>query len=153
MLEEFRALVTLAQETQAEAERLCDEANESGTENNEFEVRDRADDIRAEALTLAEKLLSNDGPVVHRVLDLSTGHLPKDVCDVLNGFDAVTAYNMPYGWLLWVPADDLDERLADHPDTPEPVIAIWRYAIERGCAYVLIDRDADAVDGLQHWVW
>lgn len=56
-LEEFRRLVASAEALQADAERLCDEANESGTENDEMAVRGQADDRRAEALRVAVRIL------------------------------------------------------------------------------------------------
>ena len=55
--DEFVAAVAAAEATQAEAERLCDEANESGLENAEFQWREDADDLRFEALNLAKRLL------------------------------------------------------------------------------------------------
>ena len=54
---EFLKLVSAAVAMQDEAERLCDEANESGLENDEFAVREAADELRARALGVAEVIL------------------------------------------------------------------------------------------------
>lgn len=50
---EFLELVSAADAMQTEAERLCEEANESGLENDEFAVREAADELRARALGVA----------------------------------------------------------------------------------------------------
>ncbi|WP_157410744.1 hypothetical protein [Actinoplanes rectilineatus] len=53
----FFDLVAAADAMQTEAERLCDEANRSGLENDEFSVREAADELRARALGVAEVIL------------------------------------------------------------------------------------------------
>ncbi|WP_203841835.1 hypothetical protein [Winogradskya humida] len=54
---EFLELVSAAVAMQDKAERLCDEATESGLENDEFAVREAADELRARALGIAEVIL------------------------------------------------------------------------------------------------
>jgi hypothetical protein len=54
---EFLELVPAADAMQTEPERLCVEANESGLENDEFAVREAADELRARALGVAEVIL------------------------------------------------------------------------------------------------
>jgi hypothetical protein len=95
-------------------------------------------------------------PTILRMLDLSTAHLPKNVCDELNSIDGITAARLEYGWLLAVPTY-VDEHVADYgqgPDgIPDVVVGVWRYARQHNCDYVLFDADADKVDDLPHWEW
>ncbi len=152
-LAEFHTLVAKANALQADAERLCNEANESGEENEEFEVREEAAEMRAAALDVAVDLLRPDVPVM-RVLDLCTSHLPKVICERLSGYDGVIAHNTPAGWLLWVP-NELEQHLKDYgvKSIPRPVRLIWEYAANLGCSYVLLDRDAETVEELRTWDW
>jgi hypothetical protein len=89
----------------------------------------------------------SDKPTIFRMLDASTGHLPADVRENLNGYEGVIATERKYGWLLWVP-EDTQERVEEYPDTPASVAALWRVANDNDCQYVLLDADADEVDGL-----
>jgi len=58
----FRAAVAVAESLQAAADRLCDQANDSGEQNEEFEVRQQADDARHEALCLAVEIIDRCHP-------------------------------------------------------------------------------------------
>ena len=91
---------------------------------------------------------------IRRVLDLSTAHLPEHLgSHGLSGEDGVTAYDLDgYGWLMWIPPDP-DSHAADYPGLPAEVLTIQRYARQRGCDYVLLDQDADIIDGLPTWDW
>ena len=91
--------------------------------------------------------------VIRTFLDLSTAHLPEHLgSHGLSGEDGVTAYHLPYGWLMWVPPDP-DAHAADHPDLPPEVLAVQRYARRCGCDFVLFDADADQVGDLPSWDW
>ncbi|MEV4708207.1 hypothetical protein [Actinoplanes sp. NPDC049316] len=93
------------------------------------------------------------GPRIASVLDLSTGHLPEQVCTRLNDYWGVTAYDTRHGWLLVVPSN-LAAHRNEHPDTvPEAVWQLWKYAHRFGADYVLLDADADRVNGLPAWDW
>lgn len=113
------------------------------------------------------------GGPVRLVLDLSTAHLPEDVCRDLNSYEGVVAYpltsksGIDYGWLLWVP-DDPDAHVTEYrvdagPGDPHDgdsyewppseVLTIWRYARRRGCDYIILDRDAPTVGDLPTWDW
>lgn len=93
------------------------------------------------------------GPRVLSVLDLSTNHLPGNVCAQLSDYAGVTAHDTMSGWLLTVPGD-LAEHRDEHPDTvPGPVWQLWEYAHRFGAEYVLLDSDADRVDALACWDW
>lgn len=90
---------------------------------------------------------------VRKFLDASTAHLPQNICELLDSYDGVIAYEHgEYGWLLWVP-DDVDEHATDYLDIPDEVLVVQRFARNLDCDYVLLDRDADRVDGLPTWEW
>lgn len=120
--------------------------------------------IESTATALWHQGVTQGSRAVGRFLDLSTAHLPAPVAEDLNGFYGVTAHQLTcsdgaHGWLLWVP-DDPDKHAADHEDTdypenniPAEVLAIQRYARQRGCDYILLDRDADRVADLPTWDW
>jgi hypothetical protein len=78
-------------------------------------------------------------PSVFRVLDLSTRHLPFEVCQDLNGFPGVLAdERSEYGWFVWVP-EDIDQHVAEID--------------AEDCQYVLFDRDAKVNPDLPTWEW
>lgn len=85
---------------------------------------------------------------IHKFLDLSTGHLPENICAALSSFAGVVAYETQYGWLMAVPSDpDTDT------DTPAEVRVVQKFAREHDCVYVLFDRDAEIIDALPSWEW
>jgi hypothetical protein len=92
-------------------------------------------------------------PNIRLMLDLSTAHLPEDVCDNLDGYENVTAHHCTYGWLLWVPDDPDESCSAMRVPVPDVVLTIQRYARAAGCDYVLFDRDGDIDDQLPTWDW
>lgn len=93
-------------------------------------------------------------PAVRRYLDLSTAHLPRHLAvEGLGEVDGVVAYRLEYGWLMTVPTDADAEAAGHDGEVPAEVLAIQRYARERGCDRVLFDADADTVDGLPTWEW
>jgi len=88
-------------------------------------------------------------PPFARFLDLSTAHLPEHLgSHGLSGQDGVVAYQLEYGWLMWVPPDPA-AHAGDYPDLPAEVLAVQRCARALGCA----DADADQVGGLLTWDW
>ncbi|GGN38082.1 hypothetical protein GCM10010109_64590 [Actinoplanes campanulatus] len=93
------------------------------------------------------------GPRILCVLDLSTNHLPRNVCDALDSYYGVTAHDTEYGWFLHVPSM-LSEHRDHHADTvPDAVWRLWEYANDFGALYIRLDRDADRVDALPSWDW
>jgi hypothetical protein len=96
-------------------------------------------------------------PDIRTFLDLSTAHLPEQICDQLSTQPGVIAYQTIYGWLMRVPEQpgELDERAGI--EIPEVVLVIQRFARAAGCDYVLFhaapDADADRVDALPTWDW
>ncbi|MEU4243953.1 hypothetical protein [Actinoplanes sp. NPDC026619] len=93
------------------------------------------------------------GPRIISVLDLSTNHLPEQVCIQLGDYFGVAANDTIYGWLLVVPGD-LAAHRNQHPDTvPEEVWRLWGYAHRFGAEYILLDAEADRLDALASWDW
>ena len=90
--------------------------------------------------------------VIRALLDLSTAHLNAATCRTLNSYDGVTAYETLYGWLMHVPADDVDE-LAHSGDWPPELLPIVKLARINGCDYILFDRDAPETDLLSTFDW
>lgn len=92
-------------------------------------------------------------PDVRHMLDLSTHHLPEELgSSGLSGEEGVVAYELPHGWLMWVP-EDPDKHAADYGTVPEVVLVVQRYARKLGCEYVLFDQDADRINELPTWDW
>lgn len=81
------------------------------------------------------------------------------VCQDLNGHPGVIAdERREYGWFMWVPedvAEHVDQYNAEDPEhpIPEPIVAIWHYAQQHDCSYVLLDRDAGVNPDLPTWEW
>ena len=70
-------------------------------------------------------------PDIRTFLDLSTAHLPEQICDRLGAVPGVIAHETVYGWLMWVPDNpaDPDERA----EVPDVVATIQRFARAAGC--------------------
>lgn len=99
-----------------------------------------------------EDVLAPSPSFVRSFLDASTAHLPQHICQNLNSFEGVIAYEHgEYGWLLWVP-DDVDEHNVDG-QVPDEVTALQKFARDLGCDYVLLDQDASKIDDLPTWEW
>lgn len=93
-------------------------------------------------------------PTIVQVLDLSTHHLPEDLgSDGLGTVEGVVAYELPYGWLMWVPSDAEQMAEARQRVRRAEVLRVLEYAHRLGCRYVLFDSDADRVDDLPEWSW
>lgn len=100
-------------------------------------------------------------PRIYKMLDLSTKHLPEEVCEDLSSYEGVVADERTYGWLLWVP-DDIDERIREYQvDEGDPVddifppavVDIWRFAAKHECQYVLLDQDGPEYNDLPSHEW
>jgi hypothetical protein len=101
---------------------------------------------------------SVNGATVKRVLDLSMSYLPPELRDSADDWGAATAHAYRYGFMLWVPADPIEEDAqlgAQHDDdddadfTHPAVLSIQLYARSLGCEYVMLDGDGDTVpDGV-----
>src|SRR5262245_20831217 len=92
-------------------------------------------------------------PVIRRMLNLSTGHLPEQICQDLAGVHGVIAHQTEYGWLMWVPTHPDKHARNYTPAIPAEVLAVQRYARSHRCDYVLFDNIADFDDQLPSWDW
>lgn len=94
-------------------------------------------------------------PWVRCMFEVSTNHLPYELGSPdsagLTGADGVTAYELPYGWLLWVP-DDPDDPPSDDP-VPPVVLEVQRLARRNRCDFVKFDQDAPPHPQLQIFEW
>lgn len=93
-------------------------------------------------------------PRIRPVLDLRTQHLPERYSQLgLRGQPGVVAYDLPYGWLLWVPTD-VEAHYRDCGEvTAGEVLTVLRFARSHGCDFVLFDADGDLCEGLPAWDW
>jgi hypothetical protein len=90
---------------------------------------------------------------VHRVLDVSTTHLPRRLgTDGLAAVDGVVADELPYGWLMWVP-DSPTKHAISYLTFPRVVLAIQCFARRHGCRFILFDASGAHIDGLRVYDW
>lgn len=90
------------------------------------------------------------------MLVLSTAHLTRETSDWLESIDWVKegpagGPYLDYGFFSYVHDDNACFPSAPHApegEFPADLWAIYEFACARGCSYVLIDRDADTIDGL-----
>ena len=92
-------------------------------------------------------------PDIRTLLDLSTAHLPEQICDRLDTIPGVIAHQTAYGWLIFVPNHPGQSDEHDGAQIPDVVLTILRYAPAAGCDYVLVEADADRIDALPTWDW
>jgi hypothetical protein len=93
---------------------------------------------------------------IRLILDLSTRHLTEELGEgkLARLRPEVVAYETEYGFLMWVP-DDPEESAEWSEDVrvPDEVLRIQLYARERGCDYVLFDREGPTVADLPRFNW
>lgn len=112
-------------------------------------------------------------PEIHKMLALTTAHVSQKTAEFLDqcaagdrfwdwgriegdsiygpitydksiGNDAESSY----GWFI-----PLDPNNWWHPDLPAELHAIRAKAEELGCTWIMFDRDAETVDGLEEFDW
>lgn len=86
-----------------------------------------------------------DADVV-RMLDVSTSHLPQDICENLGDYNLITT-KREFGWLIVVP-----EIINNHL-LPEPLARLLVYAERRNCPYILLDADGPNHESLSSYDW
>lgn len=70
-------------------------------------------------------------------------------CQLHDGTMPVVFRKGEYGWFVNVS----DERAELYPDTPKDLAALIELAAKQGCQWVMLDRDADEVEGLEVFEW
>lgn len=97
---------------------------------------------------------------------LSTGHVSALTAESISSLfnlgvppkwaQRLTAYpHGEYGWLICIAGDVLDHMVRESVDVemPEELLKVIRYADERGCEWLLLDRDAELIDDLPEFDW
>ncbi|MFG1872108.1 DUF5983 family protein [Micromonospora arborensis] len=93
-------------------------------------------------------------PQIRKLLDLSIVHLPEQYSsEPLTGAPGVTAYEMIYGWLMWVPDDPNESSANGDEPVPNEILLIQLYARLYDCDYVLFDRGAEINADLPTYAW
>ncbi|MEV0453718.1 hypothetical protein [Catellatospora methionotrophica] len=88
---------------------------------------------------------------VHTMLELSTHHLPEHVRDNLAAYTGMQTFDLPRGWLTWVPIDPDHPTAVGELPTPPQLLAIHHYARKLGANFVLFNAEADLNDHLPTW--
>lgn len=88
---------------------------------------------------------------IEPMLTISTGHITKDTADAFDakmGDDGIPAFfpKGDYGWFVFVP-DQIE------PECPADLASLLRFAKEKGCTWLVLDCDAEQVDGLPTYDW
>ena len=91
----------------------------------------------------------DDTPIfeVHRMLTLSTAHVPKDVANQLDreADEFVIVYQKSsYGWFI-----PIGPNLA-YPLVLKPIID---FATKHDCTWLMFDNAADVIEGLPTYEW
>lgn len=89
--------------------------------------------------------------VIHKLMILSTAHVPKHVAERLDKMDENHMVSggsyCDVGWFMF--AHDEDPNGVIDPE----LMVVLDFVRSKGCAYVLFDRDADVIPDLPTWEW
>jgi len=94
-------------------------------------------------------------PEIHKMLILSTSHLPEDVLDNLDIAPGVIAYQNEYGAFVWVSSvEDLTLSISAFTvGIPAELAIVFDYARKLDCKYIKFDRDGPVMSELSTWDW
>ena len=92
-----------------------------------------------------------------KMLELSTAHVTKQTAEQLDelcsnrNYDDVIVYGKgEYGWIVYgYPSADYDPP----ENTPADLQDVITLARERGCYWIMFDRDADKIEDLKTYEW
>lgn len=86
---------------------------------------------------------------VQKMLVLSTAHISRETALYLDNYQSIGYSKDEYGW--FIPITDVDTQYRN--GWPDDLWAIRKFAIAHGCSWIMLDRDADTIDGLETWDW
>lgn len=86
---------------------------------------------------------------IQKVLLATTGHVTEEERDILNA----NGYSRgEYGWLIFI-NPNADPSVSEIEEPSEGLAGAMRVAKENGCRYLLLDRDAQELEGLPVYEW
>jgi hypothetical protein len=101
---------------------------------------------------------------ISKVLTLSTGHVTKDIADMLDEFSTydplvtncyLEVYNKNnYGWFIHTHLGTEEkeiEKLSN--EIPQVLWDLMTLARDNGCAWLELDRDAERLEDLPYFDW
>lgn len=108
-------------------------------------------------------MMDKTDPHVRRFMDASTSHVSETTRDWLDEQGRIAAAvrtsqdespaihigKTDTGWFFYAPEDTDFAEL----EVPDDVIHLMQEARKRGCEYVMLDCDADTLDGLPVYEW
>jgi hypothetical protein len=96
--------------------------------------------------------------MIRNFLDCCTSHVSKETADWLDARGSETAGRdgsnrayvgtTPYGWFVYA-----DTEAGKAECFPDDLVTVFAHATGKGCEYILLDRDADTIDGLPVFEW
>ncbi len=94
----------------------------------------------------------------HLMLDLSLGHLsPRtihflDEQDSRDDIPSLILYEKAlYGYFIPLIPEEEDGQTFEERGYPEDLIRVLRFAMERGCSWLMLDVDGEMTDQLPFW--
>lgn len=91
-------------------------------------------------------------PEIHKMLTLSTGHLPAEFLDAITCPDVTGWHPWEYGFLVWVPDDPAEMQHSEFEgDHHEAIVSMRARARELGCDWIALDCDGPILDNLTEY--
>lgn len=95
-------------------------------------------------------------PEIHKMLVMSTAHVSEETAKLIDeAYDRKHAWAPAFaraeGWLFYV--GDENPVVKHGLDYPEEFAALFSFAMEQGCTWLMLDRDGDTVDNLPTFEW
>ena len=91
-----------------------------------------------------------------KMMELSTAHITKQTANCMDEYyELLPNYDKGgYGFFVYVPhISILQESSCYQEGLPADLFACLKYAAERDCDWLMLDRDCEAVDGLTSYNW
>ncbi|MEE9383193.1 MAG: hypothetical protein V3V08_07250 [Nannocystaceae bacterium] len=88
---------------------------------------------------------------ISKVLTISTGHITRRTAELMDAKEI----NLPvhyqwgeYGWIFWTGREHYE-----FDETPDDLLLCIMFAKDKGCRYLLLDRDGEGIDELPFYEW